>query len=144
MRTLALAVLLLASCAAPVRDEPVAVVEAFGKALAAGDGAAVRALLAPDVLIYEFGGQEASLDEYATSHLQADMEFLAGATVEVLDRRAHADGDLAVVTTRTRVTGAYKGKPYDQFSTETMALRRDGATWRIAHIHWSSRAAKKP
>lgn len=144
MRILALAVLLLASCATPVGDEPRAVVEAFGKALAAGDGAAAQALLAPDVLVYEFGGQEASVAEYAGGHLAADMEFLKGATVSVLDRRQTVDGALAVVTTRTRTQGTYKDKPFDQLGTETMVLRRDGATWRIAHIHWSSRAAPKP
>jgi ketosteroid isomerase-like protein len=141
--TLSLA-LLLAACTGPAHEEPRAVVEAFGQALAAGDAAKAQALLAPDVLIYEFGGQEASREEYAASHLKADMEFLKGATVTVLDRRDGVHGDVAVVTTRTRATGSYKDKPFDQLGTETMVLRRDGADWRITHIHWSSRSAPKP
>jgi ketosteroid isomerase-like protein len=141
--TLAATLSLLVACTPAPTVDPRAVVEAFGKALAAGDGAAAQALLAPDVLVYEFGGQEASVAEYAGGHLTADMEFLKGASVSVLDRRQTMDGALAVVTTRTRTQGTYKDKPFDQLGTETMVLRRDGATWRIAHIHWSSRAAPK-
>jgi ketosteroid isomerase-like protein len=140
---LLMSLLLLVACAPAPGGEPRAVVEAFGKALAAGDGAAAQALLAPDVLVYEFGGQEASRDEYAGGHLKADMEFLKGAAVSVLDRRQSVEGTLAVVTTRTRAQGTYKDKPYDQLGTETMALRHDGKSWRITHIHWSSRAAPK-
>lgn len=143
MRTLAIAVLLLAACGPSRAGDPAAVVEAFGSALAAGDAQKAQSLLAPDVLIYEFGGQEASRDEYASGHLAADMAFLKGAAVSVLDRRQSVDGAMAVVTTRTRATGSYKDKPFDQLGTETMVLRRDGETWRITHIHWSSRAAKK-
>ena len=139
-----MAVMLVAACAPPPGPGPAAVVESFGKALAAGDGDKAQALLAPDVLIYEFGGQEASRDEYAAGHLKSDMEFLKGATVSVLDRAQTLHGDVAIVTSRTRTTGSYKDKPFDQLGTETMVLRRDGAGWLITHIHWSSRAAPKP
>lgn len=142
--TPAAAFLLLAACAPPATEQPLAVVEAFGQALVAGDGDRAQALLAPDVLIYEFGGQEASRDEYAAGHLKADMAFLKGASVSTLDRRESVHGDLAVVTTRTRTTGTYKDQPVDQLGTETMVLRRDGTTWRITHIHWSSRKAPAP
>ena len=138
---LAAPLFLVAACAAPPGPEPAAVVDAFAKALAAGNGAAAQAVLAPDVLIYEFGGQEASREEYAAGHLASDMEFLKGASVSTLDRRQAVHGDVAIVTTRTRTTGDYKGKPIDQLGTETMVLRREGASWRITHIHWSSRKA---
>ena len=137
-----IAALLLAGCAAPTGD-PQATADAFQQALQSGDGERAKSLLAPDVLIYEFGGQEASVTEYAASHLGADMKYLSGATIQRLDRRVQVDGALAVVTTRSRVKGAYQDKPFDQLSTETLVLRHDGAQWRIAHIHWSSRAAPK-
>lgn len=138
--------LLMAGCTGPVSETqgPIAAVEAFSKALQAGDAAAALERLAPDVLVYEFGGQEATRDEYATSHLKADMEFLAAATVQVLDRRQTVSGNVAVVTTRTRVTGQYQDKAFDQLSTETMVLKHAGGAWLITHIHWSSRAAPKP
>ncbi len=128
----------------PASQEPRAVVEAFQAALLAGDAKAAAELLAPDVLIYEFGGQESSREEYGAEHLKADIAALAGATVQQLDQRQVVDGGLAIVTTRSRMTGKSGDKPFDVFSTETMVLRRDGRQWRIAHIHWSSHPAKKP
>jgi ketosteroid isomerase-like protein len=133
----------LTACTGPVTDGPTAVVEAFNHSLRTRDTGRALELLAPDVLIYEFGGQEASRDEYAADHMKGDMEFLAAATVEQLDQRQTVSGNVAIVTTRSRVKGQYQDKPYDQLSTETMVLRHAGGAWRITHIHWSSRAAPK-
>lgn len=133
----------LTACTGPAAEGPVQVVEAFGQALRNRDTGRALELLAPDVLIYEFGGQEASRDEYAAEHMKGDMEFLAAATVETLDRRQTISGNLALVTTRSRIRGQYQEKPYDHLSTETMTLRYAGGAWRITHIHWSSRAAPK-
>ena len=133
----------LAACTGPVSEGPVAVVDAFGQALRNRDTGRALELLAPDVLIYEFGGQEASRDEYAAEHMKGDMEFLAAATVQQLDQRQAVSGNIAIVTTRSRVKGQYQDKPYDQLSTETMVLRHAGGAWRITHIHWSSRPAPK-
>lgn len=118
---------------------PVATVDAFQQALEQGDEAAAKALLAPDVLIYESGGQEASREEYARHHLKADIAFLANARVKRLGRWDTGNADLALVTTRSRVGAEHKGKALDLLSTETMALRRTSEGWRIVHIHWSSR-----
>lgn len=133
----------IAGCTGPVSEGPVAVVDDFGQALRTRDTPRALELLAPDVVVYESGGVEASRDEYAEHHLKADMEFLAAATVQQLERRETVSGNVAVVTTRTRVKGQYQDKPYDQLGTETMVLRHAGGTWRITHIHWSSRPAPK-
>jgi len=119
--------------------DPVATVNAFADALRKGDGATVTRLLAPDVLIYESGGQEASRDEYASHHMKGDMKFLASAQIEKLDQKAFVQGDIAVVATRSRIAGASKDKSIDVLSTETMTLKKAGDTWQIVHVHWSSR-----
>lgn len=141
-----LAVLLLLASALPAqaRDltDPIAVAGAFGAALAAGDEAMVRKLLASDVLIYESGGQEASLEEYAAHHMKADMAFLAGAQAHVLERKHGSNDDLAWVATRSRITGTHKDKPVDILSTETLVLKRMPGGWRIVHVQWSSRPAE--
>jgi ketosteroid isomerase-like protein len=141
------AILLLAAvaaCTGPAAEGPAQVVDAFGHALRSRDTGRALELLAPDVLVYEFGGQEASRDEYAAEHMKGDMEFLAAATVQQLDRRQTVSGNVAIVTTRSQVKGQYQDKPFDQLSTETMVLRHAGGAWRITHIHWSSRPAPKP
>ncbi|MDX1571811.1 MAG: DUF2231 domain-containing protein [Xanthomonadales bacterium] len=112
--------------------------EALAGALAAGDEARVRELLAENVLIFESGGAERSLEEYAGHHMGADMKFLAAIQREVLERKVYRGDGTGVVATRSRLHGAYGDRAIDLISTETLALeQRDGA-WKIVHIHWAS------
>ena len=148
MKTSMLALTLLTIMSAAMADDapdPLGTADAFDKAITTGDEARVRALLAPDVLIYESGGQEASLKEYAAHHMKADMAFMAPMQRKILGRKQGTSGELAWVATHSRVTGKYKDKPVDSFSTETLVLKRQGAGWQIVHIQWSSQpAAPKP
>lgn len=118
---------------------PVGAVNAFRHALASGDEQAALALLAPELLVYETGDQNRTRGEYAAHHLKADMAFLANARVRVLDQRTSADGALASVATRSRITWPSG----DLVGTETMVLRREPDGWRIVHVHWSSRPAAR-
>ena len=122
---------------------PVATVDAFEAAIVKGDETTAKKLLAPDVLIYESGGQETSRDEYAAHHMKGDMAFLAGSKREVLSRASGGDDQHAWVTTRSRITGRHKDKDVDILSTESMLLKNTSEGWRIVHIHWSSRPASK-
>lgn len=121
----------------------VAVVEQFSKALQAGDMAAVRTLLTDDVLVLESGGAERSREEYLGHHAGADAAFLREAHVRVKRRVARAEGSIAWVGTESELHATKDGKPLPLLSTETMVLRKVGADWRIAHIHWSSRPKKQ-
>lgn len=116
---------------------PAAAADLFGQALKAGNEAAVRSLLDENVLIFESGNVESSLAEYASHHMAADFAFMAGMEKEVLSRRVFADGDMAVVSTRYRMYGSYKGKDYDQVSSETLVMEKNAMGWKILHIHWS-------
>lgn len=113
-------------------------VASFHDALHRGDIAAAEAQLSSDVLIFESGGVERSRAEYVSHHLPADAAFAKATTRTVTAQSAKAVGDLAWVATESRTTGTFKGRAINNGSTETMVLRRDGGTWRIAHIHWSS------
>lgn len=145
MTKLSIVGLMLMSTAslAAARDmmDPLATATSFSAALRAGDAATVRTLLAPDVLIYESGGQESSLAEYAGHHMKADMAFLANSQIQVMDRKHGSNDDLAWVATRSHITGTHKDKPIDIYSTESLVLRRVPGGWRIVHIQWSSQAA---
>ena len=122
---------------------PADTVDAFFKALKAGEFAAAEALLDPKVQIFESGGAERSAKEYASHHMQGDAAFLKTATQEIGTRTGDAVGDLAWVATEQRITGISRDKPVDILSTETMVLRKTADGWRIVHIHWSSRPFKK-
>lgn len=150
MRTLAavgLAAWFLAGCAArgapaPAEDVSAVVVaqaEAFQRALAAGDGTAVGNLLAPEVLIYESGGQESSREEYISHHMKGDMAFLGKSQAQVIERKHGASGNLGWVATRSRITGVHRDKPVDIYSTESLVFERKAEGWRIVHVQWSSR-----
>ena len=124
---------------AAIPGSPEAVVDAFGDALAAKDEATVRALLAADVLIYESGGAERSLEEYAGHHMPADMAFVAAMERQLTDRKVFEAGDYAIVTSMGRTRGTFRERQIDLLGTETMVLERRDGNWVITHIHWSSR-----
>lgn len=118
---------------------PESTAAAFRRALESGQEQAALALLAPDVLVYESGDRNRSRDEYAARHLRADLAFLAKARVRQLEQKAWAHGDLAWVATRSRIAG----RSLELIGTETLVLRRTPEGWRIVHIHWSSRPARR-
>ena len=113
-------------------------VDAFHTALRRGDTNAAAALLADDALIFESGGAERTKAEYAAHHLPADAAFSQVVRSTVSRRAGNASGALAWVATEGRLTGTYKGNAIDLPTTETMLLRRNGGSWKIVHIHWSS------
>lgn len=116
-------------------------VDAFHAALRRGDTAGALAQLADDVLIFEAGGAERSRSEYAAAHLAGDAAFAQAVPGTLLRRTGGVMGGLAWVASEGRTQGRYKDRDVDRITTETMLLRRDGATWKIVHVHWSSRAA---
>ena len=120
----------------------VAVVERFGRALAAGDLKTVEALLDTDVLILETGGAERSRAEYMGHHAISDAKFLKGSHHQLKRRTARSAGDMAWIGSESELHASKDGKPLTLLSTESMVLRKTGADWRIVHIHWSSRPNK--
>lgn len=121
------------------KDEAaVQIADRFADALAAGDQATVRALLFPDVLIFESGGAEASADEYVGHHLPADIAFMTAIKRTVLSRQSGGDRVTRWVATKSRLQGRYKDRDIDLDSTESLVLQNTDQGWRIAHIHWSS------
>lgn len=117
---------------------PEAAADAFHAALAEGDVATVRALLAPDVLILESGGAERSLAEYESHHMEADMNFMSAMDKHNLTRRVERMGDTAFVSTESAITGTYNDQDIAIKSQETLVMRQHGGSWQIMHVHWSS------
>lgn len=121
-------------------DAARAAVRAFHDALAAGDTAAVVALLHPDVTIYE-GGHAEDLAEYRAHHLAADVEFLRGVRQTVTDESlemAH-HGAMATYMAETRAQGTFRDREIDSHGAETLVLVHTHDGWKIRHVHWSSR-----
>ena len=119
-------------------DDPVATVNQFRGALQDGNVAQVLGLLAPDVLIFESGEQQASRDEYAAHHLKADIAVLAKVYVDTLGQSSRVDGNTAWVATRSRLVSREADPRPPATVAETIVLRRTGQGWQIVHVHWSA------
>lgn len=130
-----------ASSAPAAPPEAAKVIDAFHAALASGDTTAAASLLADAAIIYEAGGVERSKAEYVKAHLPGDAEFAKTVGQELVRRNGGTAGDMAWVASEGRTRGKFKGRDVDRITTETMILRRVAGTWRIVHVHWSSRAA---
>ncbi len=122
---------------------PVRAVQALHEAMSAGDAKRVQAALDPKVLIMEGGNVERSRAEYAGHHLPADLKFMQAINYKLERQTGDTVGDLAWVASEARLNGTREGKPVDLVSTETLVLKKAAAGWKVVHIHWSSRAAKK-
>lgn len=119
-------------------DSAVDVVNGFHAALKQGQTDAALAMMAEDVVIFESGGVESSCAEYAAHHLEADAAFSAGTSRTPVSELVTVEGNLATVMRVEMVTGAFKERPINSRSVETMLLRKTDGKWRIVHIHWSS------
>lgn len=132
----------LAQDISPEAAPAVQVVDAFSKAIAAGDLAAAKALLDPALVVLESGGVERSRDEYMSGHAAADAAFLKDARQSLRYRRASAQGGLAWVLSESHTEREVDGKSARYTNAETMVLRETTDGWRIVHIHWSSHAIR--
>lgn len=132
--------------AAPAQDEdgdhpddapadPAVTLDAFHRALSAGDGEAALALMHDNATVLEAGHLQTRA-EYAAGHLHDDMRFLAQVEGQPLSREATVDDDQAGVVTRTRMTGTVGEREVDVVSEETATLVRTPDGWRITHLHW--------
>ena len=111
--------------------------------MAATDRAAAIAALDDQVQIYEQGWVERSKSEYASHHLDGDIEFSHSTTQTITTRTGDLAGDMAYVATEGSVKGTFGTKAVDLITLETTVLQRINGTWRITHIHWSSRDRTK-
>lgn len=119
------------------------VVHRFHAALAAGDSAAVLALLADDAVILEAGGTE-TRSEYRGHHLPADILFAQAVPGRRGPIAVRVRGDVAWATSTAEVSGTFQGRPVNSMSAELMVLSREADRWRIRAIHWSSRRRPSP
>jgi ketosteroid isomerase-like protein len=140
--SIAVGAILFASASLSHAASPLETLTAFHAALSAGDSAKAIALMAPDVTIYESGYVERSRAEYASHHLAGDIEFAKTVSRKVLKHTERIHGQVAMIYQETETTGTARGKPVHLFGTETTVMEKQGDTWAIVHVHWSSRKAK--
>ncbi len=130
---------LMIALPAGAQSSPAEVAEAFHRAIATADEAAVEKLLAPDVMILEGGHAQKNRADYMASHMKADMAFIPHMARTVLDREVAEDGDLAWVTTFSTMKGNFRDRDYDFASREMLVMKRVDGAWQITLVHWAGK-----
>lgn len=120
----------------------VATIDRFHSALATADSAAVKSILADDVIVLESGFLE-TRSEYLSHHLGADIEFSRAVPSERKVISVHRNGNTAWIVATSTTTGDFKGRPINSQGTELMVLTRTNGRWKIRAIHWSSAKRQK-
>jgi len=122
---------------------PADAVDAFHAALKKKDTGAALSLLDRDLVVFEFGVVDPTVQAYAFSHLPFDIDVAAVSQWNIESRRVAGEGDIRWVLTSYHVTGKQAdGSPIDQTTLETMILRRTSGLFRIVHMHWSTNDPK--
>lgn len=119
----------------------VGVVARFHAALGSGDSAAALGLLDRDAIILESGAVE-TRDEYRSHHLPADIEFARAVKSKQSIVRVSLVGNAAWIASTTTSQGQFAGRQISSDGAELIVLRRAESGWKIAAIHWSSRARR--
>ena len=118
-------------------------IASFHAALAAGDSAQVESLLGLGALILESGGIE-TRDEYLGGHLRGDIAFASAVPRQPGGMTIRVVGEVAIAASTSVTQGEYRGRPVNSAGAELMILVRSGGAWKIAAVHWSSRARRQP
>jgi hypothetical protein len=127
----------------PIKNAAEASVQAFQDALQVGNRKLALQQLDPDLRVDEGGHRENSRDEYASEHLQEDIEFLKTARSYPQSRNSNVNGVSATVDTKTRIIANAGGKTVDVLSSEVATLRKTHEGWRIVHLQWSSAPSRQ-
>ena len=114
-----------------------AAMERYNAALVAGDLPALKALLAPDIILYEHSVRNIGLEDVWENHLRPEVEGFKNTKAAFTDVRVWVDGDVALVTRQYSIQATMNEKPVDARGNETMGWKRTGKGWQVVHIHYS-------
>lgn len=112
-------------------------VEAYNRAFVQKDLPALKALLAPDIVLYEHSVKNIGLDDVWEHHLKPEVSAFEGTKADFSDVRIWATAEMALVTRLYAITATMNGKAIDARGNETMTWVRREGSWRVVHIHYS-------
>ena len=118
-----------------------ALIEERAAAIRDKDAARAVATLAGDIVAFELApplalGPEAARDEAGLAAWLSGWEGPVG--IEIRDLHIEAGGDVGWSRSLNRLHGTLKGgRKVDMWMRSTLAFRREGGAWKIAHGHSS-------
>lgn len=116
--------------------------DAYDQAVAKKGVDAVRAMLAPTILLYEHSVRNDGAEDVFENHLKSEILEGDGLQVSFYDLRVTATPGLALITRQYRVQGKFEGKAVDSKGNETQAWEKKDGRWKIIHIHYSHACPK--
>ena len=125
----------------PVVEEAL---QEYNNAFRAKDVAAIRNLLAEDVLLYEHSVKNDGIEDVYGHHLKPEIEAFEGLQLDFSDVRITQADDMALVTRDYKVKGKLGERMIDAKGNETMVWRQINGNWKIIHIHYSHPCPRSP
>jgi ketosteroid isomerase-like protein len=116
--------------------------DAYDQAVAKKDVDAVRAMLAPEILLYEHSVRNDGAKDAFENHLKPEILEGDGLQLSFYDLRVTASPGLALITRQYRVQGKFEGKAVDSKGNETHVWEQKDGRWKIIHIHYSHACPK--
>jgi ketosteroid isomerase-like protein len=107
-------------------------------AIVENDSEKAGEILHDDVTILEGGGMETK-SQYLSHHFHSDGKFLSAMNREEVSQEISVEGNMAWVTSKTKMKGTYSGRDIDLSSLELAVLKKENGMWRVIALHWSSR-----
>lgn len=140
---------LILALAAPIlaqspETEVRAAVAEYNRAMVQKDLPALKALLAPDIVLYEHSVRNIGLDDVWDHHLRPEVEAFENMKAEFTDVRVTAAPEMALVTRQYSIQAVMNGRPIDARGNETMVWVQRAGAWRVAHIHYSHPCPRPP
>lgn len=115
----------------------------FHVALEAGDTAAVKTVIAPDLQVLE-GGEVETRAQYFAHHLAADIEFAKTVPSKRTVISYTREGNVAWLVSTSTTTGNFRGREVNSVGAELMILSGSPEGWKIRAVHWSSARRQPP
>jgi len=131
-----------AAATEPPADTPRSVAAAYFKAMDAADLDAAEKLFAAQSEVFETGGQEGSWKHYREHHLGPEIEGVASfvTTLGQSVARSSQDESMAYVAWPIEYKIVLKDeRVIESKGTVTFIMVREEGSYRITHLHWSSR-----
>ncbi|MGH7751773.1 MAG: nuclear transport factor 2 family protein [Gemmatimonadales bacterium] len=112
-------------------------VAAYNDAMVRKDLAALRAMLAPDIVLYEHSVRNIGLEDVWENHLRPEVAGFQDMKADFTDMRVWVSGGIALVTRQYAITATMNGRPIDARGNETMGWALRDGQWKVVHIHYS-------
>jgi hypothetical protein len=115
----------------------------FHAALEAGDTAAVKTLIAPELQVLE-GGEVENRAQYFSHHLAADIEFAKAVPSKRTLVSYTREGNVVWLVSTSTSVGNFRGREVNSVGAELMILSLTPDGWKIRAVHWSSARRQPP